>query len=256
MSDLEAVWQAATDELHDEIVSPQQKAYLRLTRLRAIVEDTALLSVPNAQVREIIEQRLRPAITEALSRVLGRSLQVVATVRPAEESPAPPPPVQPPLMVAPSTGYPQMVEDENALFAVPTPRAGRNAVRTRRDAPRAGPPPGRPRARVIPASRGSAQPRTALAQPGGTRGEQAEPQIPLRDVRHWFVQPVRPRGGGRRGGVAGQGLQPALYLRRLGTGQDPSSARDRALRPRARARADRALRVDRGVHQRLHQLVA
>ena len=122
MTDLEAVWQAATDELHDEIVSPQQKAYLRLTRLRAIVEDTALLSVPNAQVREIIEQRLRPAITEALSRVLGRSLQVVATVRPAEESPAPPPPVQPPLMVAASTGYPQMVEDENALFAVPAPR--------------------------------------------------------------------------------------------------------------------------------------
>jgi len=123
MTDLEAVWQAATDELHDEIVSPQQKAYLRLTRLRAIVEDTALLSVPNAQVREIIEQRLRPAITDALSRVLGRSLQVVATVRPAEESPAPPPSSQPPLIVAPSTRYPQMVEDENALFAVPAPRS-------------------------------------------------------------------------------------------------------------------------------------
>ncbi|HCT75336.1 MAG TPA: chromosomal replication initiator protein DnaA [Micromonosporaceae bacterium] len=132
MRDLEAVWQAATDELHDEIASPQQKAYLKLTRLRAIVEDTALLSVPNPQVREIIEQRLRPAITEALSRVLGRSLQVVATVRPAEDAPAgstgQPSPhgsgdsrysqqsFQSPTQFAPPA------EDEDALFSVPSPR--------------------------------------------------------------------------------------------------------------------------------------
>ena len=42
LQDLATVWTAATDELADEI-SPQQRAYLRLTRLRAIVEDTALL---------------------------------------------------------------------------------------------------------------------------------------------------------------------------------------------------------------------
>ena len=33
--DLSGVWTAATDELADEIVSAQQRAYLRLTRLRA-----------------------------------------------------------------------------------------------------------------------------------------------------------------------------------------------------------------------------
>ena len=33
--DLSEVWTAATDELADEIVSAQQRAYLRLTRLRA-----------------------------------------------------------------------------------------------------------------------------------------------------------------------------------------------------------------------------
>ncbi len=130
MNDLEAVWQAATDELHDEIVSQQQRAYLRLTRLRAIVEDTALLSVPNPQVREIIEQRLRPAITEALSRVLGRSLQVVATVRPAEDTPplAPAPASATPAPMTSSglTAYSQhhmsLDEDEGALFSVPSPR--------------------------------------------------------------------------------------------------------------------------------------
>ncbi|MEV0728630.1 chromosomal replication initiator protein DnaA [Polymorphospora sp. NPDC050346] len=85
MVDLAAVWTAATDELADEIVSAQQRAYLRMTRLRAIVEDTALLAVPDAFTRDVIESRLRPAITEALSRRLGRSIQVAVTVRAPED---------------------------------------------------------------------------------------------------------------------------------------------------------------------------
>jgi len=83
--DLGAVWLATTEELADEIVSAQQRAYLRLTRLRAIVEDTALLSVPDAFTRDVIESRLRPAITDALSRRLGRPIQVAVTVRPPED---------------------------------------------------------------------------------------------------------------------------------------------------------------------------
>ncbi|TYC01846.1 chromosomal replication initiator protein DnaA [Micromonospora sp. WP24] len=84
-TDLAAVWTAATDELADEIISAQQRAYLRLTRLRAIVEDTALLSVPDAFTRDVIESRLRPAITEALTRRLGRPIQVAVTVRVPED---------------------------------------------------------------------------------------------------------------------------------------------------------------------------
>jgi chromosomal replication initiator protein len=89
-TDLGAVWRAATDELADEIVSAQQRAYLRLTRLRAIVEDTALLSVPDAFTRDVIESRLRPSITEALSRRLGRPIQVAVTVRPPDDAAAAP----------------------------------------------------------------------------------------------------------------------------------------------------------------------
>ncbi|WP_027661599.1 chromosomal replication initiator protein DnaA [Salinispora fenicalii] len=85
-TDLAAVWTATTDELADEIVSAQQRAYLRLTRLRAIVEDTALVSVPDAFTRDVIESRLRPAITEALTRRLGRPIQVAVTVRAPEDS--------------------------------------------------------------------------------------------------------------------------------------------------------------------------
>jgi chromosomal replication initiator protein len=83
--DLAAVWTATTDELADEIVSAQQRAYLRLTRLRAIVEDTALLAVPDAFTRDVIESRLRPAITDALSRRFGRPIQVAVTVRAPED---------------------------------------------------------------------------------------------------------------------------------------------------------------------------
>jgi chromosomal replication initiator protein len=96
-ADLGTVWAATTEELAGEIVSAQQRAYLRLTRLRAIVEDTALLAVPDPYTRDVIESRLRPSITEALSRRLGRPIQVAVTVRTPEDAskaaagPAPPP---------------------------------------------------------------------------------------------------------------------------------------------------------------------
>jgi chromosomal replication initiator protein len=133
-TDLGAVWRAATDELADEIVSAQQRAYLRLTRLRAIVEDTALLSVPDAFTRDVIESRLRPSITEALSRRLGRPIQVAVTVRPPDDgTSAPPPPVAPvtplpdPLPmpaigapeVPPAAAVPTAREDSERLFDLP-----------------------------------------------------------------------------------------------------------------------------------------
>ena len=83
--DLAAVWSAATDLLNDEIVSQQRRAYLRLTHLRAIIDDTALLNVPDAFLRDVIETQLRPAITEALSRQLGRPIQVAVAVRPPDD---------------------------------------------------------------------------------------------------------------------------------------------------------------------------
>ena len=83
--DLSDVWKATLEELADEISSRQQRAYLQLTKLRAIVEDTALLAVPDAFTRDVIESRLRPAITEALSRRLNRPIQVAVTVKPPED---------------------------------------------------------------------------------------------------------------------------------------------------------------------------
>ncbi|MGH3735509.1 MAG: chromosomal replication initiator protein DnaA [Micromonosporaceae bacterium] len=83
-----SVWAAATEELTDDTLSPQQRAWLRLTRPLALVEDTALIAAPNPFTKEAIESRLRPAITDALSRRLGRRIQVAVTVRISSEAEA------------------------------------------------------------------------------------------------------------------------------------------------------------------------
>ncbi len=99
---LAAVWVAATEELANETLSPQQQAWLRLTRPLALVEDTAFIAAPNPFTRDAIESRLRPAITAALSRRLGRSIQLAVAVQPSDEAdqlggdpamPTPPAPV-------------------------------------------------------------------------------------------------------------------------------------------------------------------
>jgi chromosomal replication initiator protein len=150
VGDLDAVWLNAVNDLADQIMSAQQRAYLQLTRLRAIVEDTALLSVSDAHTRDFIESRMRPAITDALSRQLGRPIQVAVTVRPPEDgmtrapyslgygapaSSLPPPAmipypveeprVEPAPLSYPSGAYPMVgitppPAGEDALFAVPT----------------------------------------------------------------------------------------------------------------------------------------
>ncbi|MEU8000656.1 chromosomal replication initiator protein DnaA [Catellatospora sp. NPDC049111] len=138
MSDLNAVWLAATDELADEIVSAQHRAYLRLTQALAVVDDLVLLSVPDAFIRDIIETKLRTAITDTLSRIMGRPVQVAVKVRPPDESsarPAPPPPPPPaeyapvaytaPVYTPPPAEHSIVApaaDGEDALFAVPVPR--------------------------------------------------------------------------------------------------------------------------------------
>ena len=97
----------------------------------------------------------------------------------------------------------------------------------------------------------------AAARPSRTRAghrrDPAQPEVHLRDLRHRLVQPLPPRRRGRRGRGAGQGLQPAAGLRRLRAGQDPPAARHRPLRPQPLQRRQGALRLERGVHQRVHQ---
>src|SRR5215204_3744248 len=82
--DLDALWSHAIDGLGDSTVTPQQRAWLRTTRALGLLDGTALLAAPNEFTKDVLETRLRPTITKALSALLGREIRVAVTV----ESPA------------------------------------------------------------------------------------------------------------------------------------------------------------------------
>jgi chromosomal replication initiator protein len=85
-SDLAEVWARSLDGLADLQIQPHQRAWLKLTRPLGLVENTALIATPNEFVKEQLETRLRPLLTQALSQQLGRDIQLAVTV-----DPAPPP---------------------------------------------------------------------------------------------------------------------------------------------------------------------
>jgi chromosomal replication initiator protein len=78
--DFSTVWSRALEALDDAGVSPQQKAFVRLTRLLGVLDGTALLSAPNDFTRDVIEQRLAAPITEALTIALGTPIQLAVRV--------------------------------------------------------------------------------------------------------------------------------------------------------------------------------
>ncbi|MDX6200936.1 MAG: chromosomal replication initiator protein, partial [Frankiales bacterium] len=77
---LTELWASALASLDDDSLPAQHRAWIRLTRPLALVEDTALLAAPNDFAKEVLESRLRPVIAAALSRQLGRDIRVAVTV--------------------------------------------------------------------------------------------------------------------------------------------------------------------------------
>jgi chromosomal replication initiator protein len=64
-----------------------QLAWLRLTRPLGLVENTALIATPNPFVKEYLETKLRPLVIHALSKELGRPIQIAVTVDPSPVAP-------------------------------------------------------------------------------------------------------------------------------------------------------------------------
>src|SRR6202161_4572467 len=89
-SDLADVWARSLDGLGDLQIQPHQRAWLKLTRPLGLVENTALIATPNEFVKEQLETRLRPLVTQALSQQLGRDIQLAVTVDPAPQLSAAP----------------------------------------------------------------------------------------------------------------------------------------------------------------------
>jgi chromosomal replication initiator protein len=116
-TDLGQVWARSLEELSDLHIEPHQRAWLRLTRPLGLVENTALIATPNEFVKEQLETRLRALVTHALSRELGRSIQLAVTVDPAATGTSAPPPNGPGGPTAPPDATPAQPD------AIPAPTA-------------------------------------------------------------------------------------------------------------------------------------
>ncbi|TVT18386.1 chromosomal replication initiation protein DnaA, partial [Amycolatopsis acidiphila] len=77
---LGVVWEQVVRELSDGTLSPQQRAWMRVTRPIGLLDGTALLAAPSDFAKEAIERALREPITHALSRRLGRPVSLAVKV--------------------------------------------------------------------------------------------------------------------------------------------------------------------------------
>ncbi len=107
--DLADVWARSLDGLAEMGLPASQLAWLRLTRPLGLVENTALIATPNLFVKEHLETKLRPLVIHALSKELGRPVQIAVTVDPSTVPPPeqlPGPPSSPLSVMDPLTGAP------------------------------------------------------------------------------------------------------------------------------------------------------
>ena len=80
--DLNLLWEQVVTNLSDGILTAQQRAFVKLTRLMGLVEDTALVAAPNEFTKDVLEARLRPLVTQALTQTMGRDIKLAVTVDP------------------------------------------------------------------------------------------------------------------------------------------------------------------------------
>ncbi|MFJ9644405.1 chromosomal replication initiator protein DnaA [Streptomyces sp. NPDC004244] len=97
-ADLAAVWPRVLEKLLGEgqqAVEPKDQQWVERCQPLALVADTALLAVPNEYGKRVLEGRLAPLISDALSRECGRPIRIAITVDDSAGEPAPPAPPAP-----------------------------------------------------------------------------------------------------------------------------------------------------------------
>jgi len=80
--DLTAIWNRSVATLGGGGSMSGHLAFITMTRPLALVEGTALLAAPNEFAKDMLENRLRTVVTEALSTELGRQVRIAVTVEP------------------------------------------------------------------------------------------------------------------------------------------------------------------------------
>ena len=78
-----SVWVRILRALDREGVSHQERAFLSITRLAGVLDETALIAVPNDFSKDIVETRLRGRISGHLTAEMDRPLRLAVTVDPS-----------------------------------------------------------------------------------------------------------------------------------------------------------------------------
>jgi chromosomal replication initiator protein len=114
---LKQVWQGIVEEL-----SSNQRAWLRDSEPVTMVENTAIIAVPNDFTRGQLEGRLRGELEDSLSSSFGKSIRIAVAVNPELEEAGVAPDAGPEPVVPESTDPPIDLSTNNF---VPTPRDSR-----------------------------------------------------------------------------------------------------------------------------------
>jgi chromosomal replication initiator protein len=101
-TDLGQVWNEVVRDLSSGTLSPQQRAWMRVTRPIGMLDGTALLAAPSDFAKDAIERALREPISAALSRHLGRQVSLAVKV----DHPVPVPPQLPSQFTDPCAAVP------------------------------------------------------------------------------------------------------------------------------------------------------
>lgn len=80
---MDQIWRTTLDALDSDGIPVQQRAFLSLAKLVGLLDETALIAVPNDFTKDIVETRLRERVTETLRSQLGHDVRLAVTVDPS-----------------------------------------------------------------------------------------------------------------------------------------------------------------------------
>ncbi|MFH8380008.1 chromosomal replication initiator protein DnaA [Kitasatospora sp. NPDC018058] len=114
-SDLVPVWARVVERLvNDPDIGEMDKQWVQRTQPMWMMHDTALLATPNERAKQVLEGRLLPQLTDALSRELNRPVRIAVMVDANAVPTTPAPAAQ-----APSEPYPGPAEEDSGGYGGP-----------------------------------------------------------------------------------------------------------------------------------------
>jgi chromosomal replication initiator protein len=77
------VWDQTLSALAESAMSPQQRAFVLMTKPTEVLGDTIYLAAPNEFTRNVLDSHLKPHVVAALEKVTQRSMHVQVSVDPS-----------------------------------------------------------------------------------------------------------------------------------------------------------------------------